>query len=417
MFSIRKKSRQSKVVVVIILFLCTGFLLSNSPASESLDNKSSFSPQGKFAGNDACKSCHRAYYESYIHTAHSLTSTPGSTNSIKGSFEEGKNFFAYNKWTEVKLEKKVDGLYQTGYAAGQELQSEKMDITIGSGRKGQTYLYWKENSLYQLPVSYFKPANSWCNSPGFPTSMFKFYRIIPGQCMECHASDATLTKEDEEGTVFDKQSLVLGITCERCHGPAVEHVAFHQQNPGAKNGQHIVNAANLSRELQLDACAFCHSGFRKQVQPSFSFTVGKKLDDYSKAAYNSDSTAVLDVHGNQYGLLSSSKCFQKSQMTCSSCHNVHEIQFEAPKLFSTKCMSCHNSDSKIECTINTDKDIELADNCVDCHMPALPSAKLLLQLPNKQALYPDFVRTHRIGIYYNNAREFIEKKGGVDNNK
>ena len=401
--------RMKSVMLTITLFIGSGALLSNrntsltsSPANLELSKK-------KLAGNDACKACHSAYYESYNHTAHNLTSTPGSSISIKGSFEEGKNFFAYNKWTEVKLEKKADGLYQTGYAAGQELQSERMDITIGSGRKGQTYLYWKENSLYQLPVSYFKPANSWCNSPGFPTSMFKFYRIIPGQCMECHASDAVLTKEDEQGTMFEKESLVLGITCERCHGPAVEHVNFHQQNPGAKNGQHIVNVANLSRELQLDACAFCHSGFRKQVKPSFSFTVGEKLDDYSKAAYNSDSTAVLDVHGNQYGLLTSSKCFQKSQITCSSCHNVHETQYEAPALFSKKCMSCHSPESKIECKLVTEKKLTLSDNCIDCHMPALPSNKLLLQLPEKQVLSPDYVRTHRIAIYFNSTREFLSR--------
>lgn len=406
MLFLGKSHRQVLVLLLLISFAAMGFLFPENRQDETVEKNP---PGDKFAGNESCKSCHAKYYESYIHTAHNLTSTPGSAESIRGSFEDGKNFFAYNKFTEVKLEKKGDGFYQTGYAAGQELQSERMDITIGSGRKGQTYLYWKENSLYQLPVSYFKPANSWCNSPGFPTSMFKFYRIIPSQCLECHASDAKVLQENQEGIVFDKKSVVLGINCERCHGPATEHVSFHQKNPGLKKGQYIINAGTLSRDLQLDACAFCHSGFRKQVQPSFSFTVGQKLDDFSKASYSPDSLSVLDVHGNQHGLLSSSKCFQKSQMNCSSCHNVHETQYEVPALFSKKCMNCHNENSGKLCKFPNEHKIVLSNNCIDCHMPSLPSNKLLLQLPEKQALYPDYVRTHKIGVYFNSTKEFLSK--------
>jgi hypothetical protein len=285
-----------------------------------------------------------------------------------------------------------------------------MDITVGSGRKGQTYLYWKENKLYQLPVSYFTPMDSWCNSPGFPTSMFKFYRQIPGQCMECHATDARLIKEEEEETIYDKQSVVLGITCERCHGPAVNHISFHQQNPEEKKGKYIINAGNLSRVQQLDACGFCHSGFRKQIKPSFSFAVGDKLDEFSTAAYTADSTATLDVHGNQNGLLASSKCFNLSQMNCSSCHNVHEAQYNEPKLFSQKCMGCHTSPAGKECKLLPPEKIKLSDNCIDCHMPMLPSNNILLQLPEKQTLHPDYVRTHRIAIYLKSTQEFLEKK-------
>jgi hypothetical protein len=64
--------------------------------------------------------------------------------------------------------------------------------------------------------------------------------------------------------------------------------------------------------------------------------VGDKLDDFSSANYSPDSVAVLDVHGNQYGLLTASKCFKMSaEMDCSSCHDPHKTKkFKtAPKYF------------------------------------------------------------------------------------
>ena len=67
----------------------------------------------------------------------------------------------------------------------------------------------------------------------------------------------------------------------------------------------------LSRQKRLDVCAQCHSGPRDGILQgnSFSFLAGEKLDEYSRNYYTGISNDDLDVHGNQYGLLTSSKCF------------------------------------------------------------------------------------------------------------
>jgi hypothetical protein len=400
-----KRFKQNKVIISIVLFVYAGSVLSYSKKSDNTVNRQFFS-KGKFVGNAACKSCHQSVFYSYENTAHNLTSRPASATSIKGSFKTGNNYFSYNRWIEIKLEKKEGKYFQTGYANGQVLESESMDISIGSGRRGQTYLYWKDNNLFQLPVSYFTPMNSWCNSPGFPTNMFKFYRQIPAECLECHAT--YIETEDEEEMVYNKSSLIYGITCESCHGAGSDHVEYHQKNPGEKKGMYITNSSHLNRQLLIDACAFCHSGIRKHIQPSFSFKVGDKLDEFSIASYSPDSSSQLDVHGNQTGLLMSSKCFQKSEMSCSSCHNVHETQYNAPEFFSQKCMGCHNTNSHKECTLITETAIVKQNNCIDCHMPKLPSSKILLQLQGEQSSYPDYVRTHRIAIYKSSTEEFIK---------
>ena len=56
---------------------------------------------------------------------------------------------------EVRMEKKDSGFYQVEYNDGRIKRSEAFDIVIGSGKSGQTYLYWSRDHLFQLPVSYF----------------------------------------------------------------------------------------------------------------------------------------------------------------------------------------------------------------------------------------------------------------------
>ena len=49
------------------------------------------------------------------------------------------------------------------------------------------------------------------------------------------------------------------------------------------------------------------------------------------------------------------------------------------------------------------------DNCIDCHMPMLPSQKIILTVANSEQAVPDLVRTHRVGIYPEKTKEFLEK--------
>jgi len=69
-----------------------------------------------------------------------------------------------------KMEAKPNVFYQTAVAGwpGQlKTRTERMDIVIGSGVRGQSYLYWHGDQLYELPVSYWSDGSRWINSPGF----------------------------------------------------------------------------------------------------------------------------------------------------------------------------------------------------------------------------------------------------------
>lgn len=410
MISLIKKIRKSNYAIGAILAItyCSNVMFTTLSAPiKRRDFKST--EEKKFAGSASCAGCHKDIYESHIKTAHYLDSRPAAKQFIKGSFDDGKNKFVYNKWMEVKLEEKENSFFQTAFINGVETESKPFDIVIGSGRKGQTYLYWNENKLYQLPVSFYTPLNNWCNSPGYSNNYIKFDRIIPAQCLECHGTYAQSATDADNQPYFDKTQIIYGIDCERCHGPAAEHVSFYTLNPQEKIAKYIINAKLLNRQQRLDACALCHSGFRKTIQPAFAFNVGDKLDEFSQARYNPDSVSTLDVHGNQYGLLMSSKCFINSQMDCSSCHNVHENEAGNTAMFSQKCIACHTTTTHASLALPADKKEIFNSNCTDCHMPMLPSKKIILYVAHAGKAVPDLVRTHRISIYPQETKIFLQK--------
>jgi cytochrome c554/c'-like protein len=365
-----------------------------------------------YIGSAACQSCHKEIYDSHIKTAHYRTSRPAAREFIKGSFEPNRNRFSYNQHMEVVMERKNGRSFQTAFLNGIPFESESFDIVIGSGRKGQSYLYWDSNRLFQLPITYYTPLDRWCNSPGYPDNFAYFNKHVHGRCIECHGTYASVEEKEGVGTEFVRSSIIYGIDCERCHGPAADHVAYHSSHPGERTGKYIINARLMSRQQRLDACALCHAGFREALKPAFSFAVGDTLDNYSAPDYSTDSLPSLDVHGNQYGMLTSSKCFRMSaQMDCSSCHNVHRNEVNSPQLFSQRCMNCHQESTHNDCSLPAVRKQALYNNCIDCHMPALPSQKIMLQMSDTGQVVHLLVRTHRIGVYPEYSKDYLERIG------
>jgi predicted CXXCH cytochrome family protein len=237
------------------------------------------------------------------------------------------------------MEQRDGRFYQTGFRAGGS-QTERFDLVIGSGRRGQSYLYWKDGLLFQLPVSYHAGSRRWINSPGYEDGAVHFGRGIPPQCLDCHASNFRLEPTATGLRYADDYSL--GIKCGKCHGEADKH-------------------EKIIRPSGLDLCARCHSGLKEEAHPE------------------------PDVHGNQVGLLKASRCFQRSgSMTCSTCHDVHRVERDLRTL-SSRCGVCHGANS---CRTATHPD-NRASTCVECHMPLAQSKLIEVQT----------YRTHKVGVY------------------
>nr|WP_299074221.1 cytochrome c3 family protein [uncultured Allomuricauda sp.] len=349
-----------------------------------------------FAGSTSCIPCHTDIYNSHTNTAHFKTSALADSSKIKGNFEFGKNTFTLNDRVLFTMMATDSGFYQRANFIHNELElfNLRADIVVGSGTKGQSYLSWEEDALFQLQTSYFKPTDRWTSSPGLKELISP--RPVIARCFECHSTYAKNTTPDKRGNHFDKNQIIYGIDCERCHGASAKHVGYHIKNPDAKVSKYIIKHSALSQQQKLDVCALCHSGDRKPIQPPFSFTIGDDLSKFSTSEVKENNIS-LDVHGNQYGLLTASKCFTKSKnMDCTTCHNPHKNQRDQTSTFIQKCIQCHSKDKTI-CMATKDLQRIKNNNCISCHMPLISSKSMKIQLDTIETAVK--VRTHLISIY------------------
>ena len=353
-----------------------------------------------FVGSEICKECHLDIYEAHMHTAHFNTSAIASSENIQGNFDEGSNILALADITFEML-KRGDKFYVRGTEkeSQQAKVTSEFDIVIGSGVKGQSYLAWDQDQLFQLQPSYYPPTDSWINSPGFPSSLL--IRPINDGCLKCHVTFAENKDFSRTGNRYNRESMIYGIDCERCHRPAQKHVTFHRANPDIVEPRFMLKIDTLSRQRRLDACAQCHSGLRENIIKgnSFSYLTGEDLNAHSQNFYTGEDDPVLDVHGNQYGLLAASRCFlNDSNMDCSTCHDPHQNERGNLEYFNKKCTSCHGPESAI-CSVPASIQQTMSDNCIACHMPNSPSKIMSFQLRADSVQTPVYVRTHLIGIY------------------
>lgn len=376
----------SSLLVCVAALLTFGVSLDQTPTPGS----------SNYIGNDKCLSCHENY-RGYLRTAHHLTSQEATATSIAGSFAPGKNILKTpQRELQYRLETKPTGFFQTGILGippDAISVSERFDLVVGSGRKGQTYLYWgKEDQLFQLPVSYWTGVGSWVNSPGYGDRSIDYSRPVLPRCLECHASFFETPAGATAVNQYRKTNYVLGVSCERCHGPGRRHAEINAPGATKPSDQAIISPQKLPRDRQLALCSLCHGGIGVAKAPAFSFTVGNALEDFIHLD-TPKPDAALDVHGNQVALLERSKCFKESTMTCSTCHAVHASQRDVGS-FSERCLTCHKVES---CGLFPRRGRDLLGKCVECHLPNQTS-DVIFSTHEGVRIRPK-VRNHWIKVY------------------
>ena len=393
------------IILFVFLFVTCTNKKNNEPSVSKRNGDSSL----QYAGSVSCAKCHENIYHSHQLTTHYLTSQKADANTIKGSFQDGKNTFYYSPNIYVAAEKRNDKFYQVAYINGEEKFIKPFDISVGSGKRGQTFIYWDKNKLFQLPLTYFTPLDQWTNSPGYSNRVV-YKRPITSRCLECHSTYFQKLEDDKSQVEsFSTTNIVYGVNCEKCHGSGVQHVAYHTQNPNDKTSKYIINPKNFTRQQSLDLCRLCHGGRLNDTRPSFSYQPGDKLSDYFKLDSLAQNINEVDVHGNQYGMMAASKCFKMSNMTCNSCHSPHENETGKKEIFSQRCISCHNAEKNNQCKAIHSSDKILTKNCIDCHMPEQRSRAIMVLLQGEDVPTPAYMRSHYISIYKEESKKLLAK--------
>jgi predicted CXXCH cytochrome family protein len=250
-----------------------------------------------------------------------------------------------------------------------------IDYVIGSGNHARSYLHRAaDGRLLEMPVSWYSENGGyWAMSPGYDRpNQQDFRRPIAFRCMFCH--NAYPNGAPAEEGVFPT-ALPEGIDCQRCHGPGSAHVeAAGRGAPPETTRRAIVNPARQSRERQLEVCMQCHLEPTSRPLPNaiarfehgpFDYRPGEPMTDYFLFFDRGTTPAGDDRFEIAHAAyrLRKSKCFQASQMTCTTCHNPHDAPRgkDAVARFDAACRNCHAEAHAAG--------VPNGGDCASCHMP------------------------------------------------
>lgn len=284
-----------------------------------------------FAGNAPCAECHAEIAAAYRRSA--MARSSGEVDQLPaGEFwHPGSGTLYVMADGEMTFRKKViEG-------------RRRLPYFLGAGGLARSYLIETDGYLFQAPVTYYARAKQWDLSPGYEGyETVPLNRPVEPECLACHAGrlqSVPATQNRYRGRPF----LEDGIGCERCHGPAGEHV--RRKGRGA-----IVNPAKLDAKRRDSVCGECHLGgavriFRPGRRPG-SFLPGEPLTDYA---------AVFRPSAGHMEQLWDSACKKASgdRLWCGTCHDSHSGKAAGPE----KCLTCHGPD-----------DCGRGRDCLSCHM-------------------------------------------------
>ncbi len=306
-----------------------------------------------YVGDAACASCHAEIARTYAQTNKARSVTRFDPATAPERFDAAT---VYNARSDLYYEAFVRGdtLYQREYRLDEDgtvvhERIHRADYVIGSGNATRSYLMQVNGYLTEMPLTWYVQRSLWDMSPGYHEANDRFSRQINLECITCHNGPVRHTRFTQNHYA----DLPLGITCERCHGPAGAHVAFRRANPDAtvEADSTIVNPARLDRSARLSICQQCHlagvSVFPEGEDPT-TFVPGEPLAAHRtvfvpEGQLTDPDWVGIDSHPVR---LARSACYQKSEMTCGTCHDPHRpADLLPPDHYDRACQSCHGADA------------------------------------------------------------------------
>ncbi len=376
-----------------------------------------------YVSTSACIECHPDNHQTWSNSYHSKMTQLASPEAVLGDFNNteltlGSHRFRLWKerdefWAEIPNFPELGGDTNQPYARLQVV------LTTGSHHN---QMYWlatgNSRTLCRLPLAHRVEDNRWVPvralyltepRPGFEHQIGRWNN----RCTQCHTTNG---KPNELGDhLYDTTVADFGISCESCHGPGKAHVD-EERRLKAEGGQRdrsapsIINPARLPHDRASHVCARCH-GYSLPISmdlPATDFRPGEelskthhiwKLNDASRAHMRMiDPTldeAELDqilvdlfwsdgepkTAGREFSGLVQTACFTKGEMSCMTCHRLHQRDTDrTPKEWADDqlrhgfrhsnavCVKCH-SEEKFGTAHTHHAKGSSGSLCYNCHMP------------------------------------------------
>lgn len=384
-----------------------------------------------YVTSSTCRACHPGEYASWDDSYHSSMTQIASPDRVLGDFDgavlrQGEWVFRLRREGDEFWIDMPDLDWSDGGATARRVQ-RKVVLTTGSHHM-QAYWYASGNTrvlgllpfVFNLKTQEWMPRDASFIQPpdGVPGSELGRWNKV---CIECHVVQGRLRPVEPSG--HDTMVAEFGIACESCHGPAGGHVTAYADplrryasRLGGAEAESIVQPEDLPHDRASEVCGQCHSTSVWTSQAAiddwmvhgFAFRPGDRLADTRNVVrgqlerntpdvqevllkYQSQMLAdtywgdgMNRVAGREYNGLLETPCFQRGEMSCLSCHEMHrdaddprppevwaDDQLRRGMRGNAACTQCHTDyDAAEPLAAHSHHAADSTGSvCYNCHMP------------------------------------------------
>ncbi|HEY2159383.1 MAG TPA: multiheme c-type cytochrome [Isosphaeraceae bacterium] len=309
-----------------------------------------------FAGEASCRSCHPGESALYHHSGHSQTLRRAADRGDLAAWLEGKQVADPSEPGADFHYRREDGRIVAERTSPGGVDLNVLDYAFGSGHHATTFVTMTDADPAHLAgiehrMTAFAKGPRLDTTPGQgkPYDVGTAQRVPQGRkidaeemkkCFACHVT----VLSDRGDETLDVATMVMNVSCERCHGPGKAHVEAAQRGESPLRMPFGPRRTSAMQEIRL--CGRCH----------------RLPEDAPAGAVRPDNEHL--VRFPPVGLMAS-RCFEGSGGTlrCTTCHEPHSTTSTDAARYEAACLSCHKTAPQPVCRVSP------SNGCIGCHMP------------------------------------------------
>jgi Flp pilus assembly protein TadD len=363
-------------------------------------------PPATHVGRAACIGCHDVELAAWQGSHHDLAMQLADPTSVLGDFDDAKfrhagvtSTFSRHDGKHFVRTDGPDGKladFEIAYTFGVTPLQQYL-IGLPGGRLQALGIAWDARSRSKGGQRWFHLYPNETLRAGDPLHWTGIQQNWNSMCAECHSTNLRKNfdaKVDRFTTAFSE----IDVSCEACHGPASNHLAWARRDGDwsrferdrglavaldeRKNVHWTIDASsgNAQRSRarasyrEVDVCGRCHA---RASRISDEYAHAKPLLDTHRVAlleeglYWSDGQMRDEVY--VYGSFLQSRMFAKG-VTCADCHEPHSLALREPG--DGVCAQCHLADRYASPAHHFHSASSAGASCIACHMPTVTTMQI-----------------------------------------